>query len=182
MKSALTEKPDRLRAVFDRIDSAGEGSDIAFGIAHKALSDAGITWRDLLDAYLDKNVPQNSDSERFKAAFEGIFSESIFRGSPPPPPPPPARKTRYSLKILQGLDIPAEIQGEVHIHDRRPTQFGSMLVVTIETNAESFGPLSIFREADISLIDENPGKSVAGIVGHSDLPTHHPKFHHLRLA
>lgn len=183
--TGLLEKPDTLRAVFERIDSGDQGADVAFNVADKAMRAAGVRWSDLLEAYLNPQVPSPKDA--FANAFEGIFSGFEGFEAPktpemdPSPPVSTARAAPRRRQIFQGLDVPSEISGVIKVEYRQNVRTGEMLVVTVQNEEAICGPLVIFGEADIKLFDKNPNATFYAHVTKPRQSRHNPKINKLQL-
>ncbi|AXK43868.1 hypothetical protein [Erythrobacter aureus] len=184
--AGLLEKPDTLRAVFERIDSGDQGADVAFNVADKAMRAAGVRWSDLLEAYLKPNTASSKDA--FANAFEGIFGGFEGFETPmkheqdPTPPVDTARAAPRRRQIFQGLDVPGEISGIIKVEYRQNVRTGEMLVVTVQNEEAICGPLVIFDEADIKLFDENPNATFYAHVTKPRQSRHNPKISKLQLV
>lgn len=69
MSQGLIDKRNRMRSIFNRLDSRAEGSDIAFRIADKALQSGNLSWTHLLDAhYAQLDRPQEAQPSSTNSA------------------------------------------------------------------------------------------------------------------
>lgn len=185
MTSTLIESHDRLRAVFARIDSGDEGADVAFQIASKALTKAGLTWTNLLEAYLAQTPGAKDGSQgnlqSFENAFQGIFNGFNFSRPSRPSSPPPMKPVHNHVREA---DIPSHVSGKIVVLQRRETQRGEMVVVQVEKSdgqiSVSYGPLVIFNKRDIERLDASPSKVFFGQVTQPQNKRFSPILSHLR--